>query len=67
MVEATAALFYAKTGRAPQGFCYHVEGEVPPARGLGSSVTVIAGVLAGLDALLATGLSRHDGTGRASR
>jgi homoserine kinase len=59
MVEATAALFYAKTGRAPQGFCYHVEGEVPPARGLGSSVTVIAGVLAGLDALLATGLSRH--------
>jgi homoserine kinase len=59
MVEATAAVFYAKTGRSPQGFRYHVEGDVPPARGLGSSVTVIAGVLAGLDSLHMTSLSRH--------
>jgi homoserine kinase len=59
MVEATAAVFYAKIARPPQGFHYHVEGDVPPARGLGSSVTVIAGVLAGLDALHGAGLSRH--------
>ena len=32
---------------------------MPPARGLGSSVTVIAGVLAGLDALHGTGWTRH--------
>jgi homoserine kinase len=59
MVEATAAIFYAKTGRRPLGFRYHIEGDVPPARGLGSSVTVVAGVLAGLDALHGAGLSRH--------
>ena len=59
MVEATAALFYANTGRVPQGFHFHIEGDVPPARGLGSSVTVIAGVLAGLNILHGTSLSRH--------
>ncbi len=59
MVEATAAVFHAKTGRAAKAFRYHVDGDVPPARGLGSSVTIIAGVLAGLDALHGTGLSRH--------
>jgi homoserine kinase len=59
MVRETAAAFFAKTGRAASGFTYHIEGEVPPARGLGSSVTVIAGVLAGLNALHDAGLSRH--------
>lgn len=59
MVEATAAAFFQATKRAPAGFRYRIEGEVPPARGLGSSVTVIAGILAGLDALHGTGLSRH--------
>lgn len=59
MVDATAAVFAAKTGRELPGFVYHIEGDVPPARGLGSSVTVIAGILAGLDALCGTGLSRH--------
>ena len=59
MVEEAAVLFYAKTGRSAQGFSYHIEGDVPPARGLGSSVTVIAGVLAGLNILHGTGLSRH--------
>ena len=59
MVEATAAVFAVKTGRVLPGFVYHIDGDVPPARGLGSSVTVIAGILAGLDALCRTGLSRH--------
>lgn len=60
MVSETAAAFFAKTGRPARGFTYRIEGEVPPARGLGSSVTVIAGVLAGLDALHDAGLSRHE-------
>ncbi|MBC7369763.1 MAG: homoserine kinase [Undibacterium sp.] len=59
MVSETAAVFFKKIGRAARGFSYHIEGDVPRARGLGSSVTVIAGVLAGLDALHGTGLSRH--------
>lgn len=59
MVSETSSAFFAKTGRPAIGFTYHIEGEVPPARGLGSSVTVIAGVLAGLNALHNAGLSRH--------
>lgn len=59
MVTETAEAFFSAVGREPVGFLYRIEGEVPPARGLGSSITVIAGVLAGLDALLATKLSRH--------
>ncbi len=59
MVAETAALFFRTAGLAPAGFRYRIEGEVPAARGLGSSVTVIAGVLAGLDALHGTGWSRH--------
>ena len=57
MVGEAAASFAAVTGiRA--GFRYRIEGDVPPARGLGSSVTVVAGVLAGLDALHGTSLGR---------
>lgn len=59
MVADTAAAFFRATKRAAAGFIYRIEGEVPPARGLGSSVTVIAGILAGLDALHETKLSRH--------
>jgi homoserine kinase len=59
MVAETAARYYKTAKLAPVGFCYRIEGEVPPARGLGSSVTVIAGVLAGLDALHGTGWTRH--------
>lgn len=59
MVDETAALFFQTAGRPPTGFRYRVEGDVPAARGLGSSVTVIAGVLAGLDALHGTNFSRH--------
>ncbi len=58
MVEAAAAAFFKATARTPFGFSYRIEGDVPPARGLGSSVTVRAGVVAGLDALAGTGLDR---------
>lgn len=54
LVEATAAAFFRATGAAPDAFSFHIEGEVPPARGLGSSATIITGVLAGLDALHGT-------------
>lgn len=59
MVREAARAFAAATGRPLQGFRYRIEGEVPPARGLGSSVTVLAGVVAGLDALSGTALSPH--------
>ncbi len=54
MVSATAAAYFAAAGAPGFGFSYRIEGEVPPARGLGSSVTVIGGILAGLDALRGT-------------
>jgi homoserine kinase len=58
MVAKAAAAFFAASARPPEGFSYRIEGDVPPARGLGSSVTVLAGVLAGLDALHGAGFSR---------
>lgn len=59
MVETTAAAFFAAARTAPFGFSYRISGDVPPARGLGSSVTVIGGVLGGLNALSGAGLSKH--------
>jgi homoserine kinase len=50
VTEAVTAL--ARDSGAPTfGFNYRIDGDVPAARGLGSSVTVIAGILAGLAAL----------------
>jgi homoserine kinase len=57
MVDATATAFFAKAAQAPFGFSYQIDGNVPPARGLGSSVTVRAGVIAGLAALAGTPLT----------
>ena len=59
MVESTARAFFAAAAQAPFGFSFGIAGEVPPARGLGSSMTVIGGVLAGLNALSGAGLSLH--------
>lgn len=59
MVAEAAAAFYKATGLPASGFRYRIDGEVPPARGLGSSVTVAAGVLAGLGALNRTSLERR--------
>ena len=59
VADSAAAFFRAMGGGAGAGcFCYHIAGEVPVARGLGSSATIITGVLAGLDALMGAGLSR---------
>jgi homoserine kinase len=59
MVRDAARRFAESAGSPAAGFAYRIDGEVPPARGLGSSVTIIAGVLAGLDALHGTGWPRR--------
>jgi homoserine kinase len=59
MVADSAAAYFRAAKIPAAGFSYRIEGDVPAARGLGSSVTVIAGILAGLDALHGTKLSRH--------
>lgn len=58
MVEAAARVFFQAAGIKPEGFRFRIDGEVPPARGLGSSVTVIGGVLGGLDARYGAGCGR---------
>lgn len=59
MVTAAASRFFEATRKPAFGFVYRIAGDVPPARGLGSSVTVLAGVLAGLNAMAGAGLSLH--------
>jgi homoserine kinase len=48
-------------------FKFHIQGEVPVARGVGSSVTVIGGVLAALNAISSSPLSRHQLIAAAAR
>lgn len=60
MVDDARRATLAKIGGPAFGFSYRIEGEVPPARGLGSSVTVLAGVIAGIAALAGAELSAHD-------
>lgn len=59
MVVETTEAFFAQTGVSPFGFSYQIDGDVLPARGLGSSVTVRAGIIGGLNALSGAGLSPH--------
>lgn len=59
MVEATSAAFFAAAKCASFGFSFAISGEVPPARGLGSSMTVIGGVLGGLNVLSGAALTAH--------
>jgi homoserine kinase len=59
MVAEAAAAFARATGHPRPGFRYRIEGDVPPARGLGSSVTVVAGVIAGLGELHGAALERR--------
>jgi homoserine kinase len=59
MAGEAAAAFSRATGRPPAGFRFRIEGDVPAARGLGSSATILAGILAGLDALHGTALGRR--------
>ena len=53
MVEAAAAAYFAETGPRQRcfPFAWQMTGDVPPSRGLGSSVTLRLGVIAGLNAL----------------
>jgi homoserine kinase len=67
MVALAAAAFFAAAEIAPAGFTYRIDGEVPLARGLGSSVTVIAGILAGLNARHGAGCTRDQLVGLATQ
>ncbi|WP_082782711.1 homoserine kinase [Cephaloticoccus capnophilus] len=58
MVAKVAARFFEECGRERFSFSYRIEGEVPRSRGLGSSVTVRAGIVAALNQLSGAGLSR---------
>lgn len=51
MIEEAAEAFAAKSGQSAVGFDYEIWGEVPEARGLGSSSTLRASILAGLNYL----------------
>jgi homoserine kinase len=51
MVDEAAHAFFSKSTISPFEFDWSLEGDVPPARGLGSSVTLRLGVLLGLNQL----------------
>ena len=57
MVEKAAAAFFASTGVKPVPFHWEITGDVPTARGLGSSVTVRLGILHGLNQLTGSPLA----------
>jgi len=60
MVTEAAKCFFLASKQAAFPFGYRIEGEVPPSRGLGSSVTVRAGIVAALNHLSGAGLSRDE-------
>lgn len=60
MVEQAADLFFSRTGQARFPFSFSIEGDVPQARGLGSSVTLRVGVLMALDRITKSGLSKEE-------
>ncbi len=60
MIEQVAGAFFERAEVSRFGFSFDIRGEVPFARGLGSSVTVRAGILGGLNAAAGTPLSDND-------
>ncbi len=60
MAEEAASLFWASTRIEPRPFGLQIAGDIPPARGLGSSVTIRLAVLMGLNTLFAAPLTRLD-------
>ncbi len=60
MAAEAASWFFARAAVPEFGFSFRLTGDVPMSRGLGSSVTLRAGVVAGLNALSGAGLDRHD-------
>jgi len=59
MAKATAESFFLGSGFSAFPFSWSIKGDVPQARGMGSSVTVRLGILMGLNALAGNPLSRH--------
>ena len=59
MVSEAADLFFDHTGRKRFPFSISVEGDVPQARGLGSSVTLRLGILMALDRITQSALSKE--------
>lgn len=59
MLEEAAAAFFKKTRAQRFGVDLHLAGDVPIARGLGSSVTARLGCVAGLNALVGSPLDRQ--------
>jgi homoserine kinase len=58
-IAAQAAdLFFTRTGETRFPFSFSIEGEIPQARGLGSSVTLRLAVLMALDRITNAGLSK---------
>lgn len=57
--ETVGRAFFAHTGKPFEPFTVEIEGSVPRSRGLGSSVTVRAGIYAALNEIFKTGLSRR--------
>ncbi len=60
MAEEAARLFFVRTGTDEIGFTLRIAGDVPMSRGLGSSVTLRAGVVAALNVLAGAKLSKDD-------
>lgn len=58
MVDEAARLFFVRAGVEEFGFTFHIEGDVPMSRGLGSSVTLRAGIVAALNELSGARLTK---------
>jgi homoserine kinase len=60
MARGAASAFFKRTGSKPFPFSCAITGDIPPARGLGSSAAIRIGVLLGLNELAKRPLQRHD-------
>ena len=60
MIREVATAFFRKTKCKPFDFSCRISGEIPVARGLGSSATIRVGLLLALNKLANTNLKRHD-------
>jgi homoserine kinase len=60
MADEAARLFFVRAGIEDFGFTLGITGDVPVSRGLGSSVTLRAGVVAALNELTGARLTRED-------
>ncbi|MDP2138125.1 MAG: homoserine kinase [Candidatus Didemnitutus sp.] len=58
MAADAARIFFARSGVAPFDFQFAISGDVPVSRGLGSSVTLGAGIVAGLNELSGARLAK---------